>query len=133
MKLHFKEDPREWRKMTLLGLIGPTVLTGVLAGFDAISWMCASVVWCLIAFVAVCAVLRPTWFRRHYRFMTWIGFHIVRLFGCVVLGLIFFFIVTPMGWLLRLARKDLLDMKWKTSRHSFWVSARPKSSLEELF
>ena len=30
MRLHFKEDPKEWRKVALLGLIGPAVILGIL-------------------------------------------------------------------------------------------------------
>src|ERR1035438_7329330 len=30
MRLHFKEDPKEWRKTALLGLIGPAAIFGIL-------------------------------------------------------------------------------------------------------
>jgi hypothetical protein len=30
MRLHFKEEPREWRKAALLGLISPAAIIGIL-------------------------------------------------------------------------------------------------------
>ena len=38
----------------------------------------------------------------------------------LILTLTFFFVITPMGLVLRLIRKDLLDLKWKDERESFW-------------
>ena len=38
----------------------------------------------------------------------------------LILTLTFFLIMTPMGLMLRLIRKDLLDKKWSDKRDSFW-------------
>ncbi len=133
MKLHFKEDPKEWRKAALLSLIGPLVLCGILVWRDVIFW--SALVWifgceCVIASLAL---LRPRWFRGYYRFMTWMGFHTAMLFGKAVLTAIFFFLVTPLGWVLKLAGKDLLQLKPSPHRQTYWQPARQDSSLDNLF
>lgn len=133
MKLHFKEDPKEWRKVILLSLIGPSVLTGILCWRGVVSWTCLVVVMASAALVALCVSLRPRWFRGCYRFMTWLGFHTVQLFGKAVLTAIFFFIVTPLGWGLRLAGKDLLQLKPRAHGQTCWQPARQNGSLENMF
>ncbi len=34
--------------------------------------------------------------------------------------LIFYFVFTPIGWILKLLRKDLLDMRIKRGEKSYW-------------
>src|ERR1035441_9148628 len=103
MRLHFKEDPREWRKAALLGLIGPAVIFGILRYRRVVSDTCLVAVLVVIALVALCAWMRPRWFRGYYRFMTRLGFYIIQVLGKGVLAALFFVILTPFGWILRLS------------------------------
>ncbi|MFA5350415.1 MAG: SxtJ family membrane protein [Candidatus Omnitrophota bacterium] len=38
----------------------------------------------------------------------------------LLLFLIFYFVFTPIGWILKLLRKDLLDMRIKRGEKSYW-------------
>ena|ERR1017187_9731400 len=40
MRLHFKEEPREWRKAALLGLISPAAIIGILRWRGVVSTTC---------------------------------------------------------------------------------------------
>lgn len=133
MKLHFKEDPREWRKATLLGMIGPSAIAGILRWRGVVSATFLAAVLTLIALVALCAWVRPRWFRGYYRFTTRLGFYTIQIFGKVVLAALFFFILTPIGWLLRLFGKDLLQLKSPRDQQTFWQPARPDGSLDSMF
>ncbi len=133
MRLQFKEDPREWRKATLLGLIGPCVLTGILRWRGVVSWAFLAAALALIALVAVCACLRPRWFRGYYRFATWLGFHTVQVLGGIVLTALFFLILTPLGWIMRLLGKDLLQLQSPRGRQTFWEPARQDGSLDRMY
>ena len=133
MRLRFKEDPKEWRKATLSGLIGPTVIMGILRWRGVISNPVLTAALALVAMVALCALVRPRWFRGYYRFMTRLGFHTARVLGGVVLVGVFFLILTPFGWLMRLFGKDLLRLKSPRDKQTFWQSARQDGSLDNLF
>ena len=133
MKLHFKEDPKEWRKAMLPGLIGPTVITGILRWRHVISSTSLVVVLALIALVALCACVRPRWFRGYYRFTTRLGFYTIQVFGKVVLAALFFVILTPFGWVLRLSGKDFLQLKSPGDKQTFWQTARRDGSLDRMF
>jgi hypothetical protein len=133
MKLHFKEDPREWRKAALLGLIGPAAIIGILRWRGVVSTTFLIAALALIALAALCAWVRPRWFRGYYRFMTRLGFYTVQMFGKVVLAALFFLILTPFGWILRLLGKDLLQLKSPRDKQTFWQTARQDGSLDRMF
>lgn len=133
MKLQFKEDPKEWRKATLLSLIGPSVLVVVLLCKDIIAWIGLALALGLESVIVLFALLRPRWFRGYYRFMTWLGFHTVQLFGKVVLTVTYFCVVTPLGLALKLAGKDLLQLKPRSDSQTGWHAARQDGSLDSMF
>ena len=51
----------------------------------------------------------------------------------LVMGVIFFLVVTPIGLLMRLLNKDLLNLKFNSSK-SYWVEKNePKSKMKNQF
>jgi type IV secretory pathway VirB2 component (pilin) len=133
MKLSLKEDPKEWRKTVLLAACGfaglstvlrwrHVILTGVYIGILAV----------LLA-LAVCACLRPAWFRGYYRFSNRMAFAVIRAIGCVFLAVFFFLVLTPFGLIRRLLGRDDLQLKMDPGAKSYWQPARKNSSLNDLF
>jgi len=133
MRLRFKEDPKEWRKVALFGQIGPTVILGVLRYRSVVSSSFLAAALTLILLVVLCAIVRPRWFRGYYRFTTRLGFYTIQVLGRVVLAGFFFLILTPFGWILRLSGKDLLQLKSAKEQQTFWQVARKDSSLDSMF
>jgi hypothetical protein len=133
MRLHFKEDPREWRKSALLGLIGPAAIIGILRWRGAVSAACLAAALALIALAALCAWARPRWFRSYYRFTTRLGFCIIQVLGRIVLAALFFAILTPFGCVMRLMGKDFLQLKSPRDKETFWQTARQDGSLDSMF
>ena len=133
MRLHFKEDPKEWRKTVWFGMIGPAVIIGILRwrGVVSVAFLVAAVV--LIALTALCAWLRPRWFRGYYRFTTRLGFYTMQVLGRVVLAVFFILILTPFGCVLRLLGKDFLQLKPPRDKQTFWQPARQDGSLDRIF
>jgi hypothetical protein len=133
MKLNFKEDPKEWRKSTLLTALGLAILASLLRWRHHLS----TKVWCamlgVLAIVAVCAVLQPRWFRGWYRLSLRLGFYSSQFIGRCILVLFFFFIITPLGWGLRLAGKDALQLKRPRTATTYWQSSKDCSPLDRLF
>ena len=49
------------------------------------------------------------------------------------MGIIFFFVVTPIGLLMRLLNKDLLNLKFN-NKNSYWIEKTgPKSKMKNQF
>ena len=133
MKLRFKEDPKEWRKQALLTALGLVVISGVLRWRHVLT----NPIWCgvlaVLGIVAVSAVVQPRWFRGYYRFSMRLGFAISQFVGRVVLLLFFVFIVTPLGWMLRLAGKDALQLKRPRDAETYWQPAKECGPLDRMF
>jgi hypothetical protein len=133
MRLKLKEDPREWRRVTLLTALGLALVGSLLLWrrvLPVTGW------WILLGFLALAsgaAVLQPRWFRGFYRASSRVGFFLAQWLGWVLLLLLFVFILTPAGLVLRLLGKDLLRLKRPRNADTYWNEARQPSSLDRLF
>ena len=65
----------------------------------------------------------------------WFKFGIVlgKIVSPLVMGIIFFIVVTPIGLLMKLLKKDLLNLKFN-KHNSYWVEKNePKSKMKNQF
>lgn len=133
MKLKLKEEPREWLKFT-----GVMALAGALVAFALLRRRVISreaFVATLIALVvglAICAV-HPRWFRGFYRVGMTASWHVGQVMGRVLLTVFFLLLVTPLGLLLRLLGKDLLELKRRPDAASYWRVAKKPGPLDRMF
>tara|TARA_B100000242_G_C42884078_1_gene410195 strand:- start:296 stop:691 length:396 start_codon:yes stop_codon:yes gene_type:complete len=67
--------------------------------------------------------------------IVWIKFGILlgKFIAPIVMGIIFFFVVTPIGILMRIFNKDLLNLKFN-SKNTYWIKRTgPKSKMKNQF
>ena len=133
MKLNLKEDPKEWRKSVLMTALGLAILGTVLRWRRVLLADTWYAVLGVLAVVALCVCMQPCWFRDYYRFSTRLGFAISQFAGRVVLLGFFLLVMTPLGWVLRLAGKDPLQLKRPSEARTYWHQAKDCSPLERLF
>src|SRR5437899_2037420 len=133
MKVKLKEDPKEWRKTTLLTALGVALLCSLLHWRGILSTRSWCAVLAAMGVVAVSACLYPRWFRGFYRGSTRVGFYTSQALARVVLALIFVLLLTPLGLILRLAGKDPLQMRRRGSVTTYWHQAKEASPLDRLF
>ena len=65
----------------------------------------------------------------------WIKFGILlgKFIAPIVMGIIFFFVITPIGILMRFFNKDLLNLKFN-SKNTYWIKRTgPKSKMKNQF
>ena len=65
----------------------------------------------------------------------WFKFGILlgRFISPLIMGLVFFLVVTPIGILMRLLRKDLLNLKFN-NKDSYWIKNKPeKINMKDQF
>lgn len=131
--LRLKEQPIEWIKFT--GVIGIALnLILALLTWHGLIPAAVSLGAIFLAILAVIAAsLRPYRFRGVYRAGMTLSFHIGQTFGKLLLTLIFFLMVTPMGLLLRLFGKDLLQLKLQSEKTSFWHPAKNNREFDRMF
>jgi hypothetical protein len=89
-----------------------------------------------LAFLAV-SLIAPAWLAPLNRLWLKFGELLHRITSPIILGIMFFGVITPVGWLMRLAGKDLLRMKFDRDAPSYWVRREPpgpdKTSLKRQF
>jgi hypothetical protein len=53
----------------------------------------------------------------------------------LILFVVFFIIITPLGWLIRLLKKNMIVLKWAKGEGTYWhpVSGHEKSSFKQQF
>jgi len=133
MKLNFKEDPKEWRKSALLTALGLALLSSVLRWRKHLPVDCWLALLALLGLVATAAVLQPRWVRGWYRLSLRLGFYSSQFIGRCVLLLFFFVVITPLGFVLRLAGKDSLQLKRPHSAETYWHHSKDCSPLDWLY
>jgi hypothetical protein len=103
-------------QLVFLGLIGGMVLhrTG--------SWTLATVVWTVALLLSAFYYAMPT--AQHMVFQTWIAlvYPIGWIVSHVLLVMLFYVVITPIGWLLRLCHYDGLQKELDRSTRTYWTS-----------
>ena len=133
MKVKYKEDPRAWRKSTLLTVLAVALLTSLLRWRRVLPVQTWFILLFALAVVAVVCWARPTWFRGYYRFSTWAGFWSSQAVARVFLALLFFLVLTPAGLMTRMLGKDPLRLSRARGRTSYWTASKPTSPLDRQF
>ena len=70
--------------------------------------------------------LNKIWFK--------LGIFLGKIISPLLMGLIFFIVVTPIGILMRILNKDLVNLKFKKHKKSYWIEKTgPKSKMKNQF
>ena len=73
----------------------------------------------------ILAPLNKIWFK--------FGILLGKIVSPLVMGIIFFLVVTPIGFIMRLLGKDVLNLKYNNNR-SYWIEKNgPKSKMKNQF
>ena len=73
----------------------------------------------------VLSPLNKVWFK--------FGILLGKVISPIVMGLVFFLVVTPTGILMKIFRKDLLSLKFNNNK-SYWIEKKgPKSKMKNQF
>ena len=70
--------------------------------------------------------LNKLWFR--------FGLFLGKIISPIIMGIIFFLVVTPIGLLMRLFGKDVINLKLNKKKNSYWIEkVGPKSKMKNQF
>jgi hypothetical protein len=75
---------------------------------------------------AVLAWLQPGWLERPHRAWIMLGDVLHRITNPLILGLVFWGVMTPIGWFLRLKERDFFGLKIDRAAESYWVAREPR-------
>jgi hypothetical protein len=81
-----------------------------------------SVVLSLVIFIIT--IIKPNLFTFLNKFWIKFGILLGKIISPIVMGLVFFFVVTPIGILVRVLKKDVMGLKRGAS--SYWINRKDK-------
>lgn len=79
----------------------------------------------LAAALAIVAATRPCVLARANRLWMRFGLFLGNLVGPLAVGVLFYAIVTPLGFVMRLTGKDPLRLRLDAAADSYWIARRP--------
>lgn len=117
-----------------IGALVATSILSVLLHFKKglpINWAVAIVAFGLIIFIST--MILPKLAKIIYVVMVAVAFPIGMVLSFVLMALFYYLILTPIGLVFRLMGRDLLDLKYRKTAHSYWIKRRPPKSLKRYF
>jgi hypothetical protein len=120
------------KEIRQFGLILGVILAGVFglvvpwakgATLPVWPWVPAVVLWLAVAFL-------PGWLRPVYRVWMRLAMVINVVITRVVLGIVYYLIVFPIGWVMRLTGKDPMARQWMTTLRSYRAPSPPSVSID---
>jgi predicted membrane metal-binding protein len=86
---------------------------------------------------AVVAVIVPGWLKPLNHLWFKFGMLLHKVVTPVILAVVFFLTVTPIGWIMRLLGKDLLTLRFDAAADTYWKTRTPpgpaQGSLQDQF
>jgi len=80
----------------------------------------------------IITIIRPNLFTFLNRLWIQFGFFLGKIISPIVMGLVFFFVVTPIGILVKILKKDVMGLKRGAS--SYWINREDKlQSMKKQF
>jgi hypothetical protein len=84
-----------------------------------------------LAFLII-TIIKPNLFTSLNKFWVKFGILLGKIISPIVMGLIFFFVVTPIGIFIKILKKDVMGLKRITS--SYWITRKDKvQSMKKQF
>ena len=83
-------------------------------------------VWSVVLSLAflIITIIKPNLFTFLNKFWIKFGLLLGKIISPIVMGLVFFFVVTPIGILIRMLKKDVMGLKRGAS--SYWINREDK-------
>jgi hypothetical protein len=131
--LRLKENPREWQKFVAVMGVVANVPVWYLWRQGRVSLALALAVATITLGALLLALIQPRWFRGFYRGGMRVSYQIGQVIGKVLLTGFFFLLVTPLGLALRLAGKDLLQLKRDDAAATWWHPAKNNRDFDRMF
>jgi hypothetical protein len=80
----------------------------------------------------IITIIRPNLFIFLNKLWIQLGILLGKIISPIVMGLVFFFLITPVGMLVRILKKDLMGLKRGAS--SYWITRKDKAqSMKKQF
>ena len=113
--------------LAFFGAVGAYVL------WNAESWPAALAIWAVAAVVPAVGWAVPAFMRIMYVGLSVVAYPIGLTVSLVVLAAVYFFLITPIGLLMRLFGRDPMARRFDPESETYWQPHRPADSIKRYF
>lgn len=123
------------RELKIFGVLFAAVfaLLGAVFWWHAGWYEAATIVWYSAAFIMVAYLIVPQVRRPIYMIWSYTLYPIGYVITLVLMGVVFYLVITPTGLLMRLFGRDPLSRKFQPGATSYWIKRREDASLDRYF
>jgi hypothetical protein len=81
------------------------------------------------------AIFKPVLLRQLNKLWTQFGLLLQRITNPIIMGVLFFGVITPLSFMMKRMKKDLLNLKFDPQAKSYWVKKEkdPNGSMKNQF
>jgi hypothetical protein len=139
--VNLRPGRRELRQFGWIALVGFLVLGAVIQwrgglfgfGFGSAAQPVTFALWGLGALSGLFSLAAPTLNRPLYLLLVVITYPIGLVLSYVIMGTLFYGILTPIRGVFLLIGRDVLHRRFEPERDTYWVDPRPRRSKESYF
>ena len=91
------------------------------------------VLWALAVYCGLCAAAAPIAVKPVYLLLTVITFPIGFVLSYVVMAIMFYLVITPVGLVFKIIGRDSMNRKFDPSAATYWIKRRPPETLKRYF
>ncbi len=91
------------------------------------------VLWALAVYCGLCAAAAPIAVKPVYLLLTVITFPIGFVISYIVMAIMFYLVITPVGLIFKIIGRDSMNRKFDPSAASYWIKRRPPETLKRYF
>ena len=82
--------------------------------------------------VGTIGMARPRWLAPIFMAWMWLTYPLAWLISNLILAIMFFAVLTPLGLIFHLVGRDALDRSWRIDQDSYWQS-KPAAETPERY
>ncbi|MFQ5491529.1 MAG: SxtJ family membrane protein [Phycisphaerae bacterium] len=133
IKINFDPSKKDLRQFALIWFPAFIALVGVLTYTKGQAHTAAWAIWIAGAAISVIGLAAPAFMRIVFVGLTCLTFPIGWVVSHVILGVVFFVVMTPMGWVMRLTGWDPMHRTFDPSAKSYWIAHNPGANTARYF
>jgi hypothetical protein len=113
-----QNDKKRIRSFAIIMAVALSILGGLLFWWDKTHG--ATVLWSVGGAMLVLGMVLPVVLWPLERIWFYFAVALGWLNTRILLSVVFYLIITPTGWVMRLFRKDVLERQFRTSKETYW-------------
>ena len=131
--LRLSEKPLEWAKFTLVIAVLLVVASWYISHAFSLPSLYPILSSVFMLGIVVVAFINPTPFKPLYSTGMKLSYSIGQVISRVMLVLFFLIVLTPIALILRLLGKEVLSLRFRSGKESYWRESKPDHDFDRMF